>query len=431
MNVFFIKLKIRYVFLCLTGTALSFAAIPQALINENIVYKPNIKTVLLYKSGFEMSAPLIMLNSGEKLQLSFDDLDGDLKGYKFTITHCEADWSTSSELVVSDYIDGFREDMIDQFAYSYNTTVPYTHYSLLFPTDNLRMKLSGNYILAVYEEDLSEIAFTRRFMVVESTPVGVTGGVRQAPSNTDKFTKQEVGFDVTFNGMQISDPGREIKLVVTQNDRWDNAIRNLKPRFVKAGSLDYTNDERFTFNGGNEFRAFDTKSLIYQSERIRRIDFDTAGYNVFLLDDLRRNSKNWVTDKDLNGRMYIKNEEHALNSEIESDYAWVHFFLPFDPFLSNGQVYLLGALTDWQINEGSRLKYNPFKKGFEKKLFLKQGYYNYIYVFKDTLKSEVEEGMIEGSHWETENEYTVWVYYRETGSLYDRLIAVQNFNSSK
>jgi len=425
------SLKLLFIFLLLTGSTVSFAANPETIPNENIVYQPYIKTVLLYKSGFEMSAPVIMLNSGEKLILSFDDLEGELKGYKFTITHCEADWSTSFELMVSDYIDGFREDMIDQFSYSNNTTVPYTHYSLLFPTDNLRMKISGNYILTVYDEDPLKIVFTRRFMVVESTPVGIDGTVHQAPSGTDKFTKQELDFEINFNGMRISDPNREIKVVVTQNDRWDNAKRNLKPRFIKSGMLDYNYDEQIVFNGGNEFRAFDTKSLIYQSERIRRIDFDTGGYNVFLLDDLRRSTKNWITDKDINGRMYIRNEEHALNSEIEADYAWVNFYLPFDPFLSNGQMYLLGALTDWQINEGSRLKYNPFKKGYEKKLFLKQGYYNYLYVFKDNRRTDVEEAMIEGSHWETENEYSVWVYYRETGSLYDRLIAVQNFNSGK
>jgi len=419
------------VFFLLTQTVWSFASNPSETINENIIYKSSIKTVLLYKSGFEMSAPVIMLNSGEKLQLSFDNLDENLKRYKFTITHCRADWSTSSEMMVSEYIVGFREDIIDQFTYSYNTTVPYIHYSLLFPTDNLRMKISGNYILTVYEEDPSEIAFTRRFMVVESTPVGITGTVHQAHGITDKFTKQEVDFEVNFNGMQISDPGREIKVVVTQNDRWDNAISNLKPRFVKAGALDFNNDERITFNGGNEFRAFDIKSLMYQSERILRINYDTGGYHVILLDDMKRSTKNWVTDQDINGRMYIKNEEHALNSEIESDYAWIHFFLPFDLILPNGQVYLLGALTDWQINEGSQLRYNPFKKGYEKKLFLKQGYYNYLYVFKDNRNTLLDEGMIEGSHWETENEYTIWVYYHEAGGLYDRLIAIQNLSSNK
>jgi hypothetical protein len=423
--------KLICIFLFFQVTMFSLAGNPIEILNDNLVYKPNIKTVLFHKAGFEMSAPVILLNSGEKLQLSFDDLSEELKQYKFTIVHCEADWSTSSELMVSDYLDGFREDNLSEFAYSYNTTVPYIHYSLLFPTDNMTMKISGNYILEVYDEDTSEIAFTRRFMVVESTPVGITGTVRQAPSATDRFTKQEVDFEISFNGMQIPDPNREIKVVVTQNDRWDNAIRNLKPRFVKAGILDYNNDERITFNGGNEFRAFDTKSLVYQSERIRKIAYDTSGYNVFLLDDLRRNTKNWVNDKDINGRMYVKNEEHALNSDIESDYAWINFFLPFDPYLSNGRIYLLGSLTDWQINEMSELKYNPFKKGYEKRLFLKQGYYNYMYVFKDNRKTEVEEAMIEGSHWETENEYTVWVYYHESGGLCDHLIAVQNLTSSK
>jgi hypothetical protein len=415
----------------LTITGGSFAGNPETIVNENIVYRPSIKTVLLYKSGFEMSAPVIMLNSGEKLQLSFDDLNGDLKRYKFTITHCEADWSTSAELTVSDYIDGFREDLIDRFAYSYNTTVPYTHYTLIFPTDNLRIKMSGNYLLTVYDEDPSELVFTKRFMVVESTPVGITGSVHQGSSLTDKFTKQEVDFEVNYNGMQISDPNREIKVVITQNDRWDNAIRNLKPKFVKAGSLDYNYDDRIVFNGGNEFRSFDTKSLLYQSERINKIAFDTGGYNVFLLDDLRRGTKNWVNDKDINGRLYIKNEEHALNSEIESDYAWVNFFLPFDPVLSTGHIYLIGALTDWQVNEGSQLRYNPFKKGYEKRLFLKQGYYNYLYVYKDSRNTQVEEALIEGSHWETENEYMVWVYYREPGGLADRLIAIQNFVSNQ
>ena len=419
-----------FIFLFFYAAMFSVAGYSQTIPNDNMVYKPYIKTVLLHKAGFEMSAPVIILNSGEKLQLSFDDLDGDLKQYIFTITHCGADWTTTSDLMVSDYVDGFREDRIDQFAYSYNTTVSYTHYSLLFPTDNMSMKISGNYILTVYNEDPSEIVLTRRFMVVESTPVGIAGKVHQASSTTDRFTRQEVDFDIFYNGMQVSDPNREIRVVVTQNDRWDNAIHNLKPRFTKSGSLDYNYDDQITFNGGNEFRAFDTKSLIYQSERIRKIQYDTAGYNVYLLDDIRRTTKNWIRDNDINGRMYIKNEEHALNSETESDYAWINFFLPYDP-ITNGQFYLFGALTDWQTNEKSRMKYNPFKKGYEKKIFLKQGYYNYVYVYNDPGKPMVDEAMIEGSHWETENEYTVWVYYHEAGGLYDRLIAMQNLASNQ
>jgi hypothetical protein len=399
--------------------------------NTNKVYKSNVRTVQLHKTGNQLSAPVLQLHSQDKLELAFDDLDNVTKNYKYTFIHCEADWSTSSGLIQTDYISGFNEDVIDHYEFSLNTTIPYIHYSLLFPTQNLGVKISGNYIIKVYDEDTSNVVLTRRFMIAETTGAEITGKVQQAPSPTDKFTKQEVDFEIAFNGMRIANPGREIKVVVTQNDRWDNVIRDVKPRFVKDGVLDYNFNEQTIFNGGNEFRNFDTKSLIYQSERIRKIFFDTGAYQVFLLDDVKRTTKNYITEQDINGRLYVKNEEHADNSDIEADYAWIYFFLPLGTYLPGGNIYMLGELTGWQIGDGSQMEYNPFRKGYEKRLFLKQGYYNYIYVYKDKNKNQVDEMMVEGSHWETENEYTVWIYYHEQGSQYDRLIVYRNFISNK
>jgi hypothetical protein len=400
-------------------------------IMENKVFKSNIKTVLLHKAGNQLSAPVIQLQSDDKLLLSFDDLDNDRKNYKYTIVHCEAEWTISSGLIPVDYIAGFTEEMIRDFDYSFNTTIPYTHYSLEFPTDDLRPKISGNYVLFVYDEEPSDTVLTRRFMVAEASQAEIIGNVRQAASSTDRFTRQEVDFEIRFNGMKVANPVREIKVFVTQNDRWDNAIRDIPPRSVRDGALDYNYDEKIVFNGGNEYRSFDTKSLIYQSERIRKIFFDTGVFQVFLLDDIKRTTKNHVTDEDLNGRFFVKNEEHADDSDIEADYCRVYFFLPFEPYLSNGHVYLLGALTGWQLNDESRMEYNPFRKGYIKQLFLKQGYYNYLYVYREKGKTRGDEALIEGSHWETENEYTVWVYHHETGGLYDRLIAYRNLFSNK
>jgi hypothetical protein len=361
--------------------------------------------------------------------LSFDDLDGDLKHYKYTIIHCEADWTTSENLHVSDYIDGFREDNIEDFAYSFNTTVHYTHYSLDFPSRDLKPKISGNYLMVVFLDDPSNIVLTWRFMIMEASPIGITGNVHQASAMATHFTHQEVDFSIQMNGMKILDPTREIKVVITQNDRWDNAIRNLKPRFVRTESMDYDYDNENAFPGGNEFRAFDTKSLIAQSERIRHIDYDSGGYEVYLLDDARRTFKNYTSDKEINGRKLIKNEEYAQNSDIEADYAWVYFSLPMESIPSGGQLYILGSLTDWQLDDNNRMSYDYPNKRYYKKLYLKQGYYNYLYVFQDSKTKRSDLGLIEGNHWETENEYTVWVYYHENGGLYDRLIAVQDFIS--
>ncbi|MEI7663707.1 MAG: DUF5103 domain-containing protein [Bacteroidota bacterium] len=396
--------------------------------NENICYYPSIKTIQVFKEGFELSPPIIQLNSTERLQIAFDDLDQDVKRFKYSIIHCESDWKRSAGLSVSDYIAGYREESIDRYLYSYNTTVKYIHFSTSFPTANMQPKISGNYIFMVYEEDTTQVVFTARFMVVEPTSVVAAGKVVQSTRITDRNGFQQVDLQVNLNGFQVFDPGRELSVMLQQNGRWDNIMRLPRPRFARSDELDYRYDESTAFEGGNQFRNFDTKSLMYQSERIARISYDTVN-QVYLVGDQPRTFKQYVFDKDLNGKFYIKNEEHAENSGTEADYAWVHFFLPYPALNTTGDFYILGALTDWQMNEKSRLRYNFDRRGYEQNLFLKQGYYNYLYVLKEKGKQTGDLSVIEGSHWDAENDYTVYIYFHETGSYYDRLIAVNFLNT--
>jgi len=420
---------------CLSGIPLTFILFGFSckggnLPNENRIYQTGIETVQFYREGFDLSAPVITLNSGERLKLSFDDLNAGNQRYRYTILHCEADWTTSADLMVSEYIEGYSEETIEDYANSYNTTVLYTHYTAIFPTSTMRPKISGNYLMIVYTEDPSRPSLTRRFMVTETTEVGITGNIVQASRMEIRNTFQQIDFQVHLHGFQVSDVRREIKVVVQQNGRWDNALRGIQPRFIRGDELDYRYDEYNVFEGGNEFRNFDTKSLVYQSERISRIYYDTTN-QVILLPDQPRTFKNYTFDQEINGRFFIKNEDHANDSEIEADYAWIHFFLPFPANPVNGDMHILGELTSWKLDPGGVMNYNSDRKGFEKNLFLKQGYYNYVYVFLEKGLKTGDESMIEGSHWETENEYTVYVYFRGTGEQYDRLIATQELKSTK
>lgn len=396
--------------------------------NETRCYDPSVKTIEVFPEGFYMAPAVIQLNSTDRLSIQFDDLDPDIKRYKYTIMHCSADWQTSSDLTVSDFIDGYREENIDQYEYSYNTTVRYIHFKTTFPTANMRPKISGNYLLVVYEDDPSQLTFTVRFMVVESSPVVVSGKVVQSSQIASHNTRQQVDFVVTLNGFLVADVGREIRVVLMQNGRWDNLLYLSRPRFARTDELDYRYDESISFNGGNQFRNFDTKSLQYQSERIAKISYDTTN-QVFLLADQPRTYKQYVLEKDINGCFYIKNEDHAEKSTTEADYAWVHFFLPYPALLTTGTFHIMGQLTYWQLDNSSRMYFNPEHKGYELNLFLKQGYYNYMYVLKENGKQVGDETFIEGNHWETENDYSVFVYYHETGSLYDRLISLGILNS--
>ena len=396
--------------------------------NENITVDPNIKTVQLYKQGFELSAPVLQLNSTDRLSLDFDDLDVESRAYKYTIRHCESDWATSTELRPLEYISGYTEENIRDFQYSVNTTVPYVHYSATFPSNEISPKISGNYLLIVYLDDAKEPVFTRRFMVFEASPLTIEGTIQQGSKTEDHLSKQEVDFVVRLNGFRVMDIKRDLKVVVQQDDRWDNALWNVIPRFVRGDELDYRYDENNVVNGGSPYRNFDIKSLMYQTERIDKIRFDTL-YQVFLLEDKPRTYKNYVYNQDINGRYLIKNEVNATNFNIESDYARVHFFLPFPVQLTDGEFYLMGALTNWRMDGNSRLQFNTSNRRYELSFLLKQGYYNYIYVMLKKGKTTGDESLVEGSHWETPHIYTIFVYDRSGGAQSDQLIAVQNLHS--
>jgi len=397
--------------------------------NEDFTYKPNIKTVLLYKAGWEMSQPIIQLNTDEKLVLSFDDLDADNKYYGYTVIHCDANWQFS-DLKQNEYIDGYYEDDIWDQAMSLNTTKRYSNYWIELPTDYLRFNKSGNYILRVYEDkDIDEnVIITRRFMVVDPK-VSVHAKANLPVNITERQSRQAIDFSIDISNYSVPFPFEKLKVVIRQNRRWDNAITNLKPRLISPRSLDYDFDDGNVFDAGNEFRNIDIKSTTYQTENMQRKYYDPGtGYHVILLPDERRTFDRYTFDEDLNGNKYIS-AENAGDANIEADYIFVHFKFPYDVPLLDGNLYILGAITDWQFTEEGRLTYNFQEKAYETIILLKQGYYNYVYAFLEDGYQAADITLMEGSHWDTENDYTIFVYHREEGTYYDQLIAVQYLNS--
>jgi hypothetical protein len=412
----------------LTILALATPALQAAMPNENTIFSPTVKTVLLFKAGFELSAPVYTLNSEEGLVLSFDDLSPDLKRYQYTIVHCQADWTLTNGLLLMEYIDGREEEEVEKFEYSFNTTVPYIHYSTPIPGKSLKPKISGNYLVKVYLDDPDKPVFIWRFMVVEASPVSVDVTIDQAEKMESRYSKQQVNLKINTEGLSLSTPSREIMPVVIQNDCWDNALYIQRPKAIRGTTLDYSWDDNNVFNGGNEFRSFDVKSLQYQSARVRKIEYDTL-WQVYLIDDASRATKNYVSDPDINGRRLIKNEENTQNSDIEADYVRVHFFLLPSMAWPGTTVYLFGALSNWQLSDYNKMRYNPFTKKYEITLFLKQGYYDYMYLMPDAGTGYGNPEYIEGNHWETENQYMVLVYLRELAGYYDRLIGISEVNT--
>lgn len=396
---------------------------------EDWNYKPHIKTAQLHESSYDANPAILKLNSSELLELSFDDLEADKKFYSVSFVHCTANWE-SSELMQSEYMTGFFEANFLNFSYSTNTIQKYTHYSIMFPQANMQFTKSGNYIAYVYQDnDKEKIILTKRFMIYEDK-VTVLATVRQAVGNDEQFEKQHIDFTVVNSTYELTNPFTDMQVVITQNNRWDNAVRNIKPTFTEPKQLTYSLDDKSTFDGGNEFRYFDTRSLRTYTERVGNIYRDSASiYHVDLKTDALRTFTNYSFYNDLNGGFLIKNLDMSTNPDIEADYSWVKFFIPYDNAQGSGNFYVLGKLTEWRLNKSNRMTYNYKRLGYECNLYIKQGYYNYEYVYLSDDKKGGDTSMTEGSHWETENEYAIYIYHRQRGTYYDQLVAIKRFNS--
>ncbi len=391
---------------------------------DDFIYDDSIKTALLFNTRSEMSYPILSIGSKEAIQLSFDDLRRDNSIYNYTVIHCDANWEPS-DLQQSEYIDGFFEDEIFDYRYCSNTDLYYTHYNLTIPNENMKLTKSGNYIIMVYRVNKKEKPIiTKRFMVFENN-VTISMDIKRATDVNESYFRQEIDFKINHEGYDIKDPFKRLKVVLMQNYRWDNAITGLTPKFINDTELnyDYNNSEN-VFDANNEFREFDLKSIQYQTIRVGKIKYEPADKltHVYLLNDERRSFKQYYSQPDLNGNFLIKRNEGS-DSEIEADYVKVHFTLPYTPPINDGNLYLFGKFCDWKFKEELKLDYDTTKRAYIKEVLLKQGYYNYQYCFvKDGSKNTGDISTVEGSHYETKNEYTILVYHRELNDNFDRLV---------
>jgi hypothetical protein len=75
------------------------------------------------------------------------------------------------------------------------------------------------------------------------------------------------------------------------------------------------------------------------------------------------------------------------------------------------------------------MRYNNESGMYETSLYLKQGYYDYTYITTDMNGGNPSLESTEGNSWETENNYTILVYYRPLGARADELIGYTRINS--
>ena len=395
---------------------------------DNHSYRAEIKTIRMYPEFEVLSDPVMNLNSGEHIVLDFDDLNGETKDYYYKIIHCTSNWE-SSNLSYSDYIDGFEINQISNYDFSFNTYFNYVHYNLTIPNNDIKIKLSGNYLLQVFEDyNEDNLVLTRRFYVMEPK-VMIEAEVKRASLVEKMNSHQEIDFTLK-TGIYINDPFKELKVVVQQNNMWDSRNESLKPLYIKDGEFIYDYQDENLFPGTNEFRSFNAKDIKFESQGIKSIEFIRPYYHFFLTKSEVRRFKVYFYDEDLNGK-YAVDVANGRDIDVEADYVFVHFTLAYPAPLVDGNLYIYGMLSDWGFHSYNKMKYNFDTKSYDCTMLLKQGYYNYMYAFYKDGETKSDIGYIESNHYETENDYSIFVYLKENSSRHEKLIGYKKVNSLK
>ena len=384
------------------------------------VYNEHIRTLRVARAFLSFNAPLDGSDPENTLEISFDEMSHDVHFYTYIVQHMNADRTAPSELLSGEYLQGFTNQDITDYEHSINTNREYTHYRFTFPNSEMILTRSGNYMLTIYEDgDRDKCVAQVDFCVVEPM-VKIEGSVR---SNTDiEFNGryQQLDIDVNTTNINVKDPS-EIRMLVTQNNRKDNAVWLQRPTYLAQNHLKYQQLRDLIFEGGNEYRHFDAFSRFYAGTGIDRVFYEMGDYQVMLFPDEITKGE-YIHHYDVDGAYRI-NAEHTIDSDTEAEYMWVHWMLPVARPWLDGSLYVGGELFGNEMSMRNRMQYDAEAQCYWLTALVKQGGYDYQYWFVPSNKITTTQ-RVDGSYWQTENEYLVYIYWRPFGARYDRLIGV-------
>jgi hypothetical protein len=414
--------------LLLILTGLTFGPIPSLVCAQNFdqytistddsIYSPNLATVTLRIAGAELSSPVYVLNSPDPLVLDFDELNSDIKAYTVKLLLCTRDWKPT-DLMSSEYLSGFGDHLIEDYARSFNAQVPYVHYRAVIPNDDIRPTRSGNYILMVVDRDEDAVVLTRRMFVAEQRGE-VVMDIFPTRVVEDSRYKQELSFTYKSPG-ELFDAYNRLSATVIQYRDHASAIKNLSPSFIRNNEYVFDTPGAISFNGNAEFRWVDTRSLRNNASNTQVLARNSNGeFITTLLPEEKRTFRVYESLRDIDGE-FIAFAYDVLNPATEGDYVWVTFTLRLNAPMNESAPYVYGAISDWQLKDAYRMQWNLTKKEYTCTLRLKQGFYNYMYALK-TVQGGADMATLEGSHSTTNNPYQTFVYYSDITAGSDRIL---------
>ena len=387
-----------------------------------LFFGQDIQSIQLFNPQTNDETPVIAFD--QQLILRFDDLSNKSTVYRYTLKHFDRNWQ-EDQLFYTEFANGSLNGLLDDFQYSFNTLQKYTHYNLVFPNDRIQPKISGNFALIIYKDDPEKPLFVKRFAVVEKG-ANLALQISRFSDARKQNLNQRIEVQAVSAGANLTSNVNSMSLNILQNNNWETGVYNQKPS-TSLGNQVLFQQLDLAFPGNNEFYYFDNKNINRGFDMVSGGEV-FEGQNYTYLHPVWAYPLNYQYQPDVNGAFYFRRSDlgSERNADTEADYSWVYFALDSDPV--DKEIYVLGLFNDYEADEKSKMLYDEVEKKYIAKIYLKQGFYNYVLATKSP-RSELDFGEVNGNFWQTDNLYQAFLYYRPFGKNYDGLLGYGEYRT--
>lgn len=378
-----------------------------------------IKSIELYREGRRGGLPAIRLGSGQQLVLKFDEIGMRHQTFTVRITHHNSDWSRSN-LIPNFYIRGYENDQIVGHRPSNVQNPAYNNYQYKFPNENMRLLVSGNYMIQVHSFETNELLFSMPFLIHEdagsiSAEIEEFYAMEQRnPLRHQVFTKYQYPDFVNM-------PQVDLDVFYVQNHFLGRARFADQDDMSEVGIYRTYISRNNAFAGRYEFRNLNINRMDRPDRYIVEFRPETIPPRVVMFRD--------VVNLDVRPRGMSSNRFGTPRHDLDARYADVRFELQAPPneIQDHQDVYVVGPFNNWAVTDRNQMHYDTRTGSYHGNAIVKEGIYDYKYVV--VTGNVIDDLRLDASFADSRQNYTSLIYYRDQQEQIDRLLKIHEFQS--
>ncbi len=380
----------------------------------------SVRTVQLYQGDDEQSLPVTSMTGGDGLTLEFDLLEEEGRPLSVYFQHADRTWRR--DLSPGQTLESFQDDRLMEYRSSRGTDVSYVHYQYRFPNDEIRFRISGNYILRVTERGRRDsVLFEQPFFVTEEEG-GLQLGAEAfpVPGQQQPSLRPRARF-APPSAIQGDPFGHTVCFV--RNGRLADTRCEDRPLLVRQPKLEFELDRDRAYAPATAEYGLDLSTL-RPTAQIARVERTPPPIRVFLDPDYARFTEA-SRGPSLNGQTVVRGALSAqADPSLTAEYVETTFaFVPSGETPYGSPLVVAGSFSGMDPARGTRMDWNAERGRYEGSVLLKQGRHQYFYSTSDpSLAEEVRRTQSRRA-----NTYTAFVYYRDAQYNTDRLLRVGGF----